>query len=173
MKTILYLDLSADGLIASPNRLPGLEWEWEGVPWERWCQYCNESNNLIVGRNTYSELIESDLSDELYLDHKVVISSRDMDLADSWLQFSKPKQAVDYLKSRDIENIIVGGGRQLGLTFIEDGLIDEIILDVYPIFFGNGTALLGGLDRCIQLDLLNSENLGDGAIRNHYKLLQK
>jgi len=96
-----------------------------------------------------------------------------MDLADSWLQFSKPKQAVDYLKSRDIENIIVGGGRQLGLTFIEDGLIDEIILDVYPIFFGNGTALLGGLDRCIQLDLLNSENLGDGAIRNHYKLLQK
>ena len=158
MKTILYLDLSADGLIASPNRLPGLEWEWEGVPWERWCQYCNESNNLIVGRNTYSELIESDLSDELYLDHKVVISSRDMDLAESWLQFSKPKQAVDY---------------QLGLTFIEDGLIDEIILDVYPILFGNGTALLGGLDRCIQLNLLNSENLGDGAIRNHYKLLQK
>ena len=109
----------------------------------------------------------------LYLDHKVVISSRNMDLADSWLQFSTPIQAVDYLKSRDIENIIVGGGRQLGLKFIEDGLIDEIILDVYPILFGNGTGLLDGLDKCIQLDLVTSENLGDGAIRNHYKLLQK
>jgi len=173
MKTILYLDLSADGLIATSNRLPGVEWEWAGVPLERWCQYCNESNNLIVGRITYGELTESDSSDILHPDHKVVISSRDIDLADSWLQFSTPKQAVDYLKSRNIENIIVGGGRQLGLTFIEDGLIDEIILDIYPILFGNGTAMLGGLDRCIQLELVNSENLGDGAIRNHYKLLQK
>ena len=171
MKTILYLDLSADGLIATTNRLPGLEWEWEGVPWERWCQYCNESNNLIVGRNTYNELIESGFTDMLYLEHKIVISSRDIELADSWQQFLKPKEAVDYLGSRDIKNIIVGGGRQLGLAFIEDGLIDEIILDVYPILFGNGTALLGGLDRCIQLDLINCENLGDGAIRNHYKLI--
>ena len=172
MKTILYLDLSADGLIATTNRLPGLEWEWEGVPWERWVQYCNESNNFIVGRNTYSELIESDLSEVLHLDYKIVISSREMDLADSWLQFSKPNQAVDYLKSCNIENIIVGGGRQLGLTFIEDNLIDEIILDIYPILFGNGTALLGGLDKCIQLDLLSSKSLGGGAIRNHYKILQ-
>jgi riboflavin biosynthesis pyrimidine reductase len=96
-----------------------------------------------------------------------------MDLANSWLHFSTPKQAVNYLKSRDIEKIIVGGGRQLGLTCIEEGLIDEIILDVYPILFGNGTGLLGGLDKCIQLDLVTSESLGDGAIRNHYKLLQK
>ena len=172
MKTILYLDLSADGLIETTNRLPGLESEWEGVPWERWCQFCNDSNNLIVGRNTYTELIEFDLSEELYLEHKVVVSSRNLDLESSWIQFLTPKQAVDYLNTRDIRNIIVGGGRQLALAFIEEELIDEIILDVYPILFGNGTALLGGLDKCIQLDLVTSENLGDGTIRNHYKLLR-
>lgn len=171
MKTILYLDLSADGLIATTNRLPGAEWEWEGVPWERWCHYCNDANNLIVGRNTYTELTEFDTSDVLHPDHKIVISSHELDLAESWLQFSTPKEAVDYLNSREIENIIVGGGRQLGLTFVEDGLIDEIVLDVYPILFGNGTALLGGLDSCIQLELVSSENFGDGAIRNHYKML--
>jgi dihydrofolate reductase len=173
MTTILYLDLSADGLIATPNRVSDEEWEWSGVPWERWCSYCNESNNLIVGRKTYIELTESDVSDVLYPDHKIVISSHDLDLADTWLHFSNPKQAVDYLKSRDVENIIVGGGRQLGLTFVEEGLIDEIVLDIYPILFGNGTQLLGGLDRCIQLELVNSEKLGDGAIRVHYELLQK
>ena len=83
------------------------------------------------------------------------------------------RQAVDHLKSREIQNIIVGGGRQLGLTFVEEGLIDEIVLDIYPILFGNGTALLDGLDRCIQLELISSENLGDGAIRNHYKVLKQ
>lgn len=171
MKTTLYLDLSADGLIATTNRLPGAEWEWEGVPWERWCHYCNDANNLIVGRKTYTELTEFDISDVLHPDHKIVISSQELDLVESWLQFSSPKEAVDYLYSREIENIIVGGGRQLGLTFVEDGLVDEIVLDVYPILFGNGTVLLGGLDGCIQLELISSEDLGGGAIRNRYKML--
>lgn len=173
MTTSLYLEISADGLIATSNRVSNESSEWSDSAWACWCGHCTASNNLIVGRKTYTELTQIDVSDILCPDHKVVVSSQDLDLADTWVQFPNPKQAVDYLKSCDIENIIVGGGRQLGLAFVQAGLIDEVVLDVQPILFGKGTQLLGELDRCIQLELVNSEKLGHGAVRVHYKLLRK
>jgi dihydrofolate reductase len=172
MTTSLYLAISADGLIATLNRVSDEDSEWSESAWKCWCDHCTTSNNLIVGRKTYTELTQIDASDILHPDHKVVVSSRDLDLADTWVQFPSPKQAVDYLKSCGIENVIVGGGRQLGLAFVKDGLIDEIVLDIQPILFGSGTPLLGELDRCIQLELVNNEKLGHGAIRVHYKLLK-
>ena len=172
MTTSLYLCLSADGLIATSNRVSDEESEWSEGAWARWCGYCTDSKNLIVGRKTYTELTQFDVSDVLYPEHKIVVSSNDLDLVDTWMQFSTPKQAVEYLESCDIENMIVGGGRQLGLAFIKEDLIDEVILDIYPILFGNGTQLLGELDECIQLELVNSDNLGDGAVRVHYRILK-
>ena len=53
------------------------------------------------------------VSDILNPDHKVVVSSQDLELADKWVQCSNPKQAIEYLASCNVENIIVGGGRQL------------------------------------------------------------
>ena len=172
MTTSLYLAISADGLIATPNRVSNEESEWSESAWECWCSHCTTSNNLIVGRKTYAELIEDDVSDSLYPEHKVVISSQTLDLADTWVQLSSPKQAIEHLNSCNVENIIVGGGRQIGLAFVRDGLIDEIVLDIQPILFGNGTPLLGELNKCIQLELLNIETLAHGAIKVRYKLFQ-
>ena len=173
MITSLYLEISVDGLIATSNRVSNESSEWSDSAWAAWCGHCTASNNLIVGRETYSELTQIDVSDILNPDHKVVVSSQNLELADTWVQCSNPKQAVEYLTSCNVENIIVGGGRQLGLAFVKAGLIDEIVLDVQPLLFGNGTQLLGELDRCIQLELKNCEMLGQGAIRVHYKILKE
>ena len=172
MTTSLYLAMSADGLIATPNRISNEEWEWPDSAWEHWCSSCTTSNNLIVGRTTYEELLEDDISDILFPEHKVVVSSQSLDLADTWVQTSSPKQAMDYLNSCNVENIIVGGGRQIGLAFVNEGLIDDVVLDIQPILFGNGTPLLGELEKCIQLKLVNIEKLADGAFKVHYKIVK-
>ena len=116
--------------------------------------------------------MEDDVSDILYPEHKVVVSSQPLDLADTWVQVSSPKQAIDYLNSCNVENIIVGGGRQTGLAFINEGLIDDVLLDIQPILFGNGTPLLGELEKCIQLELVNIEKLADGAFKVHYRIVK-
>ena len=150
MTTSLYLEISVDGLIATSNRVSNEISEWSDSAWASWCGHCTVSNNLVVGRETYTELTQIDVSDIL-----------------------NPNQAVEYLVSCNVENIIVGGGRQLGLAFVNAGLIDELVLDVQPILFGNGTQLLGELDNSIQLELKHCEMLGHGAIRVQYKLLKK
>lgn len=166
MANTLYLCVSLDGLIATSNR----ESEWPESVWPTWCGFCTSADNLIVGRVTYSELTQTDVSDILYPKHKIVISSQELDLADSWLKFSSPREAVDYLKSCDVDNIIVGGGQKIALAFILEKLIDEIILDVQPVLFGSGTPLLGELEEVIDLELITSKILGHDAIRTHYKI---
>ena len=173
MTTSLYLEISVDGLIATSNRVSNEISEWSDSAWASWCGHCTVSNNLVVGRDTYTELTQIDVLDILNPDHKVVVSSQNLELVDTWVQCSNPNQAVEYLASCNVENIIVGGGRQLGLAFVNAGLIDELVLDVQPILFGNGTQLLGELDNSIQLELKHCEMLGHGAIKVQYKLLKK
>jgi dihydrofolate reductase len=86
------------------------------------------------------------------------------------MQFSTPGQAVAHLESRGVEDIIVGGGHDLALACLTQGLIDEIVLDIQPILFGYGTPLLGESERSVELELIDSARLDQDAIRLHYKI---
>lgn len=173
MITTLYLCLSVDGFIATSNRIANEESEWSDSAWAGWCGYCTNANNLIVGRKTYDELTAIDVSGILYPKHKIVISSQDLSLHDGWTHFSTPNQAIEFLRTQDIERAIVGGGRQIGLAFLQEDLIDEVILDIQPILFGFGTPLLGELKNSIQLEFLNTSEIDNGAYRVHYKVRKR
>jgi dihydrofolate reductase len=88
MITSLYLVISVDGLISTSNRVSNESSEWSDSAWAAWCGHSTASNNLIVGRETYSELTQIDVSDILNPDHKVVVSSQNLELADTWVQCS-------------------------------------------------------------------------------------
>ena len=169
MITTLYLALSVDGFIATSNRIANEESEWSDTAWAGWCGYCTAANNLIVGRETYSELAGLDVSDILHPEHKIVISSQNLSPQEGWAHFSNPKDAVAYLETKEIERAIVGGGRQVGLAFLNEGLIDEIILDVQPVLFGYGTPLIGELENSMPLEFVGTSDIGNGAYRVEYK----
>ena len=78
---------------------------------------------------------------------------------------------MEYLKARGIERAIIGGGRQIALAFAREGLLDEIVLDVQPVLFGYGTALLGDIEHSIPLDLVGTSEIGNGVIRVHYRVV--
>ena len=169
MITTLYLALSVDGFIATSNRIANEASEWSDAAWEEWCGYCTAANNLIIGRNTYSELAELDVSDILDPEHKIVMSSHNLSPQEGWAHYSSPRDALEYLEAQEIERAIVGGGRQIGLAFLNEGLIDEIILDVQPVLFGYGTPLIGELENSIPLEFVGTSDIGNGAYRVKYK----
>ena len=169
MTTKLYLCMSVDGLIATSNRVADEDSEWSDSAFTQWCGYCTAANNVIVGRKTYEELAEIDIADIFHPAHRVVVSSQNLQLADQWEQFPTPARAVEYLETCDLEDIIVGGGHDLGLACISDGLIEELVLDIQPILFGYGTPLLGELERSIELEPIGSESLDGDAIRLRYR----
>ena len=168
MTTTLFLSISLDGFITTSDGTSA----WPDGAWADWCNYCSDADNLIVGRKTYSETVQHDLSGVLDPKHKVVVSSQDLALAHGWVQVKTPQQAVEHLKSCDVKNIVIGGGRGLATTFIRDGLIDEILLDVQPVCVGSGTSLLGDLKSPVKLELISRQELGHDAIRMHYNIIK-
>jgi riboflavin biosynthesis pyrimidine reductase len=114
-----------------------------------------------------------DVEDILFPEHRIVVSSRKLELADHWMRFSTPAQAVEHLKSCNLESVIVGGGHDLALACVTAGLIEEIVLDLQPTLFGYGTPLLGELEKSIELELIDSERLDRDAIRVHYRIRGK
>ena len=77
MKKTIFLSVSIDGFIADKDGIPSFP---EGA-WEDWCSLVNQKNTLIAGRSSQNQVVESGADADLTAEHKIVLSSKDLDLA--------------------------------------------------------------------------------------------
>lgn len=77
------------------------------------------------------------------------------------------EEAVRRLKEEPGEGLATGGV-QLPLALAELGLIDEYELVVYPRIVGHGPALLAGLSKVVDLELVGQKQLASGAVALRY-----
>ncbi len=169
MKTTLFLSISIDGLIADKEGIPLFP---DGA-WEDWCSLVNDADNVIAGRSSFEQLKNDDMASVLNPRHKIVLSSRDIDLADSsWRHAKSPSEALEILKDAGVDEAIVGGGRAVAHSFMRDHLIDYIVIDLQPVAFGVGTPMFGDVLDMTQLKLLDFRPLNENAIRLRYQVLR-
>ena len=169
MKTTLFLSVSIDGFIADKNGIPLFP---EGA-WEDRCSLVNDADNVIAGRSSYEQLKNDEMASVLNPKHKIVLSSRDLELADtSWQQAKSPLEALEILKNEGVEEAIIGGGRAVAHSFVQKRLVDFIVIDLQPVAFGTGTPVFGDTLDMLNLKLLDSRSLNDNAIRLRYQVLR-
>ena len=170
MKTTLFLSVSIDGFIANKDGIPLFP---DGA-WEDWCSLVNDADNVIAGRNSYEQLQDDDMASALHPTHKIVLSSRDIELGDStWQQAKSPAEAIEILKKAGVDEAIVGGGRAVAHAFMHEKLVENIIIDLQPVAFGSGTPVFGDVLEMAQLKLIESHPLNEDAIRLRYQVLRK
>ena len=169
MKTTLFLTVSIDGLIADKEGVPLFP---EGA-WEDWCSLVNDANNVIAGRSSYEQLINDESASVVHPTHKIVLSSRDLKLADaSWQHAKSPSEALQILRNEGVDEAIIGGGRAVAHSFMQEQLVDYIVFDLQPVVFGIGTPVFGDVVDMPQLKLIDSRPLNDDAIRLRYQVLR-
>ena len=169
MKTTLFLSVSIDGFIADKDGIPFFP---EGA-WEDWCSLVNDADNVIAGRSSYEQLINDESASILRPKHKIVLSSRDFELVDtSWQHANSPSQALEILKNKGVDEAIIGGGRALAYSFVREGLVDFIVIDLQPVAFGTGTPVFGDVLDKVNLKLMESRPLNANAIRLRYQVLR-
>ena len=79
------------------------------------------------------------MSASLHPEYKVVLSSKELDLANTgWQQAKSPGEALKILKNARVEEAIIGGGRTVAHAFMHEGLVDHIVIDLQPVAFGEG-----------------------------------
>ncbi|MCB1800569.1 MAG: dihydrofolate reductase family protein [Gammaproteobacteria bacterium] len=169
MKTTLFLSVSIDGLIADTNRIPNFP---QGA-WEDWCALVNAADNVIAGRSSFEQLQDDAMASVLHPQHRIVLSSRDIDPGDSgWQHARSPKEALAMLESVGVDEAIIGGGRAVAHSFMRDGLVDEVVIDLQPVAFGTGVPMFGDAMDPAHLELLDSHALNDNVLRLRYRVLR-
>jgi dihydrofolate reductase len=129
------------------------------------------SEALLLGRKTYEGFAdawpsrEGDFADKFNNMPKYVVSStlKDPEWTNTTVIGSDLPAEVSRLKAELDGDIVVHGSAQLVQALVEQGLVDELRLMVFPVVLGAGKRLFGETSDKRPLRLGDSKIVGDGV----------
>lgn len=141
-KIVLYICHSLDGYIAEEDG--GVSWAEKVDSGGSDCGYTDFLNSIdtaIIGKTTYEQMIGWD--DPLFKNKQCFVFSSSPNQSVKDVQFVNQEASsfVHELKQREGANIWLLGGGKLVSTFLNEGLIDEMILSIIPMTLGKGIPL--------------------------------
>jgi dihydrofolate reductase len=129
------------------------------------------SSALLLGRTTYEGFAEAwpsrdgEFADKFNNMPKYVVSStlKDPEWTNSTVLSGDLATEVSRLKEELDGDIVVHGSAQLAQALLEQGLVDELRLMVFPVVLGSGKRLFGETSDKKPLRLSDSRTVGDGV----------
>ena len=170
--------ISLDGVIEAPGG--GEDYKYGGWTFE--IDRGDEGNQfkldetmssaaLLLGRRTYEGFAaawperDGEFADKFNSMPKYVVSStlRDPEWTNSTVLSGDVVDEITKLKKERDGDIVVHGSAGLVQTLIENDLVDELRLMVYPVVLGTGKRLFGETTDKKRLQLSSSTVVGDGV----------
>ena len=126
---------------------------------------------LLLGRRTFEGFAEAwpsregEFADKFNNMPKYVVSStlKNPDWNNSTVLDGDLAEAVAKLRDEIDGDIVVAGSAQLVQGLIDEGLVDELRLMVFPVVLGAGKRLFGETSDKHSLKLTSSQFVGDGV----------
>ena len=174
MKTVLYMAMSVNGIIALDDYSEDFLLEED---WELFCDLVKEYKNIIWGSNTYTKLqswsidhFTKDIRDAT----KVIISRNPtFQVQDGYITASTPLEALNILEKEGFDKCLLTGGSTINTLFAKDGLIDEVILTIDPVMIGKGRFLFSEQDFELSLQFEKVTQLSKSRIQLCYSVFKK
>ncbi|HEY5977037.1 MAG TPA: dihydrofolate reductase family protein [Solirubrobacterales bacterium] len=179
-KIVITEFLSLDGVLEDPGGSEDFEhggWSFKFERGEEGDRFkldeTNDSDALLLGRVTYEGFAEAwperegDFADKFNSMPKYVVSSTltDPEWSNSTVIGGGGELAAEVAKLRDAHDgdVVVHGSATLAQALLEEGLVDELRLMVFPVVLGSGKRLFGASDSLKALTLSDSKVVGDGV----------
>jgi dihydrofolate reductase len=126
---------------------------------------------LLLGRKTFEGFAaawpsrEGEFADKFNNMPKYVVSStlKDPEWTNSTVIEGDLAGAVARIKEEHDGDVVVAGSAQLTQSLIEEDLVDELRLMVFPVVLGAGKRLFGETSDKKPLKLTSSKTVGDGV----------
>jgi len=175
-RTILYIAMSIDGYITGPDE--DISWlddvgepesEEDDNPYA-WEPFFGSVGAIIVGRSTYDWEV-GHCHGDVHPVPKFVLTHRppDENARENVTFTDEPIEVVlEKAKSITDNNIWVEGGGIVAQQFLEENLLDEMILHVAPVLLGGGTRLFGETDSYKEFTLRKVREFGGGMAQMEY-----
>jgi dihydrofolate reductase len=129
------------------------------------------STALLLGRKTYEGFAEAwpsrdgEFADKFNTMPKYVVSStlENPEWTNSTVLKGDVVKEVAKLRDEQDGDIVVHGSAQLVQTLVDNDLVDELRLMVFPVVLGSGKRLFGKTGDKKTLELADSKIVGDGV----------
>jgi dihydrofolate reductase len=166
----LYTAASLDNYIATPEG--GVDWlnRPEFVQPDEdygYGEFYKSIDTTLMGHNTYRFILDQDVPFP-YPDKKNYVCSRSSQNRDTeFVQFIKGDIVgfVRQLKVASGADIWLVGGGQINALLLQNGLIDEMILTLFPLALGEGIPLFHGKHKAVNFDLKSSRSYESGILQ--------
>lgn len=130
-----------------------------------------EAGIAIMGRRTYDECVKYNAFP--YKGALNIVMTHDKNLlgkssADVIFTEATPQGVLELLALKGFDHALVIGGGHINGSFLKEGLIDELILDVHPMIMARGVHLFEGDFPYKNLQLVSVNNMNDNVLRVKY-----
>jgi dihydrofolate reductase len=172
--------VSLDGVVEDPGGSENFKhsgWSFEFSRGEEGDKFkldeTMESEALLLGRKTYegfaaawpSREDDAGFADKFNSMPKYVVSStlESPEWNNSHVLKGDVVEEVKKLREQSGGDVVVHGSAQLAQTLLENDLVDELRLMVFPVVLGGGKRLFGETSDKKALRLVSSRTVGDGV----------
>jgi dihydrofolate reductase len=177
MKASVYIATSLDGYIARENGdidwLPGGDSEGSDEDYG-FQEFMDSIDVLVMGRNTY-EMVLSFGKWPYGNKPVVVLSSKPVqiprDIAETVESKScSPTELVKQLSERGAKHLYIDGGKTIQ-SFLNAGLIQQLIITRVPVLIGSGISLFGPLNKDVKLRHIETRSFARDLVQSRYEIL--
>ena len=169
-KVILYTAASLDNYIATPDG--GVDWlsSPEFVKPDEdygYGDFYKSIDTTLMGHSTYRFILDQDVPFP-YPDKKNYVFSRSStDRNTEFVQFVHGDIVgfVRQLKMAEGADIWLVGGGQINALLLQNDLIDEMILTLFPLVLGEGIPLFHGNHKMVNFELQSSKFYESGLLQ--------
>ena len=170
MHTTLFMAQSANGFIARKN---GEEDFLSDAHWEDVTYLVKTYGNLIIGRGTY-EAVKSwgeamnfdDFTNEIKI---VLTNDTNFSVDAGYLIEVSPQNALKRLEANGHKQALIIGPR-IATSFLQAGLLNELIVNIEPILVGEGKNLFAPAEFTERLTFVSLEKKSNGILQLRYHL---
>lgn len=169
LKILFYPAISLDGFIAKPDG----DSSWVTKEDERlFSEQVKKAGCVIVGSRTFDQF--KDIIYPITGATTFVCTSHDFDTARSthgvtYVRGEVPS-IVQQIQAAGFKRAILSGGGETNGRFAEAGVIDKMLVSIYPHLLGSGIPLFGTRQIQLKLELVATRQLDGGVIQNRYRV---
>jgi dihydrofolate reductase len=138
-----------------------------------------EAFDLLLGRRTYDawsgfwpKAPSNPMADRLNAATKHIVTHRPESLQWGPVESVGPDlvEGVRRIKAQDGPDLILSGSISLTSTLLEQGLVEEVLLVVYPAVLGTGKRLFAEGTPPRSFELVSAKTMPSGIIFSHYEV---
>jgi len=172
-RNTVYIATSIDGFIADRNG--GLDW-LQSVPNPDqldlgFAAFIESIDAIVMGRNTFDVVCSFDI-DWPYTKPVFVLSRTLEAIPEKYITYAelvsgKPKDVLSIINNKGYNKLYIDGGATIQ-GFLEEDLIDDLIISKIPILLGGGAKLFSELPKEISFEHIETKVLLGHIVQSHY-----